>query len=161
MDRKRFKIGDWVSCTATAGRSYVRGNKQKWKRTIASKCKTKYGQIVGIKRFSDGLYNGSNLNGFEGDYEQAYLTDITTVYVWEIKCGMMNKVIYAFDSDVFHMVIPHNMKMPFLTGLTWDWTKENRDEMREIAANQNRGPDGKFTKGMKSDGRNKENPASG
>jgi hypothetical protein len=48
------------------------------------------------------------------------------------------------------------MKMPMLTGLTWDWTKENRQEMREVAQNQNRDSKGKFIKGMKSDGRRKE-----
>ena len=154
-DKKRFKIGDWVHVKATMTTDYELVDGKQTKVVIKDPSNIT-GQIVGLKRFCLGKYYGgthpiypiSVNNYFEpDDFDPSYLLVTSTILVWEVKEGMLNKVIYACDEDVSDGVLTYpGQRVPLLHSIKPSWTHQDRQNLRCETAKVPRDKKGQWTK---------------
>jgi hypothetical protein len=141
MNKKRFKIGDWVHISKIATRTQRTIENVRRSVLITTAQPTVVsGQIIGIKQFTTGkIAHG-------GEFERNYLYETTTHVVWAVSHGMMNKPIFAFDEDVIDMattaVMQANMRLPIKW--TGEWSEAARQELSNIMSGQVRDSRGRW-----------------
>ena len=135
----RFNIGDWVSSEETMCMGYNKNDK-----IIVKHKKPIVGQIAGLKRFMLGKrFPESTTFGHDGepDYGQAYLQVTSTVMVWEVKIGWLNKIVYVLQEDINPA---QSAKLPMMFQEQCPWSQAAREEMRKEAASMDRDSKGRF-----------------
>lgn len=153
MNKKRFKIGDWVHVKATMTTDYDNRDfddeSKKIKKVVVKKPANIIGQIVGLKRFHIGEYTPQGHHqSYDGEWEpvQAYITVEEVITVWEIKQGMLNKAVYALDEDVDSGALKAKMRLPLFYSRQPIWTDQDRQNMREEMADVPRDKNGRWIK---------------
>jgi len=136
VNRNRFKIGDWVNIQNTVTSEYIQKDDKTIKKVIVKTPSTITGQIVGLKKFQLGTYNEGRAGtgvyyGFPDDFEPSYLDVTAVVTVWEIKRGMLNKVVYACDEDVYPSLSFPGQKIPLLHSFRKPWRDADKANLRE------------------------------
>lgn len=109
--KSEYQIGDVVSVVAIAKRRTEHG-----KRSIVRSplCKSFIAQVVGARRLQIGIYHCSDcssLNGHDGG-EGAYLACTSTVLVYSVRRGMLNKSIDVLPNDL--SIVSRIINLPWL-----------------------------------------------
>jgi hypothetical protein len=134
IDPNEYQVGDWVNVKATSKSDYK--NKKKIIATTVEPTPL-WGRIVGIKKFFTGTYNGckQTLDCHwlcpDVEYEDPYLTNIKTVYLWEIKLGLLNKPILALPENITRAIGVLDGDIPVFYSERTEWTKESKNRLRD------------------------------
>ena len=141
VTRGKFKIGDWVTVRATV--EFVRdGNKRKAKR---AEQKLTSGQVVGVVTRMEGEvdaeYEDDGPYGGEGQLIGCYLAVSAQHELWEVRLGMKNRPVLAFEADVEPCGFGD---LPWLKINGYKWTTADRKRQREESKAWPRGKNGRW-----------------
>lgn len=93
--RFKYKIGDWVTTSTAQILDYVDNN-----RVLIPIKKEIHGQVCGVVRKQTGKYFGGGPMDDDGDREPACLYDTKTVYLYEVRDGLLNKPHLCLESEL-------------------------------------------------------------
>jgi hypothetical protein len=134
--KPKFQIGDWVKCKA-----YVTFGYDHEQRAVDKTHKPIIGQIVGAKRKFMGQYK-------PGGYDdQAYLSVSSSVIVWLVRDGYLNKPYEVLEEDIELQEVVQNTfkKIPWRkTNMAWD--DSDKAELRKLMKDIPRDSKGRWLK---------------
>ena len=151
--KNKYKIGDWVEVSTTVKFYYEQdGNSTEFFRRAKRIPITPFvGQIVGAKIKYLGKLNSSTSFSYEEyEPERGFLEVDSSITLWIVTNGMINKQVVSFDQDVV-LVDPAGRKLPWSNNGQQKWNEEDRfnnqrliKELKEFAKAAPRDAKGRF-----------------
>jgi hypothetical protein len=137
----RFKIGDWVKVRARTYFYYDKNDERQIEVVLIKE--PRYGQIVGARRKFLGKFEKPSgvRYGFMGEYiegDQSYLTVKSSVLVWLVREGYLNKELEVLEEHVGHMLNPPIEKDIFkfeVPKKSIPWIKQDKYNLNEKERN--------------------------
>ena len=128
MNTAAFKIGESIHVINKVTFKSKREDSGQYYRITEKSPVNKTGVIIGgaIRRTGKVVAGG----GHYDDYDPAYLTDIKSVFVYQVRLGFINKPIEVLEDDM----VPStevNYKLPYFVSSQPEWNQKSRDNLRE------------------------------
>lgn len=142
--KKVLPIGTFVS----AEREILFGYSENDERFAYYSPKKIFGQIIGGRYKQLGIFHkggGSSYDYFgEEDYEPNFLEVTSTIFLYEVRMGFINKIFLVHPNDIeTNFLLPLNPKIPFKYVYM---SEENRKSISKMSKDFPRDAKGRFTK---------------
>jgi len=95
-------------------------------------------QIVGAKHKMVGQILDHNSE------DGAYFQVESSIFVWEVKRGLLNKVEYALPEDIWFALTNTSWKVPIVVQNRYSWNDKDRAELRDQMKNVKRDKKGRW-----------------